>query len=114
MRKSLSRSFRRRSRMPTAASDTNDQAEVALINDQAEIAVDDDVFSAPEVTEEGKVANVIHQKHNAKFDSSEESLKKSMNRSPKGNTWSAIPVALCMVVNWSEKQGSGPKGSELL
>merc|ERR1712142_1432070 len=54
MRKSLSRSFRRRSRMPTTASDTNDQAEVALINDQAEIAVDDEVFSTPEVTEEGK------------------------------------------------------------
>ena len=34
------------------------------------------------------------------------------NRSPKGNTWSAIPVALlCMIANWSKrKQGSGPKG----
>ena len=38
------------------------------------------------------------------------------NRSPKGNMWSAIPVALlCMIVNWSErKQGSGPKGDEVL
>ena len=37
---------------------------------------------------------------------------KDNNRSPKGNTWSAIPVALlCMIVNWSErKQGNGPKG----
>ena len=38
------------------------------------------------------------------------------NRSPKGNMWSLIPVALlCMIVNWSErKQGSGPKGDEVL
>ena len=38
--------------------------------------------------------------------------KKKKNRSPKGNMWSAIPVALlCMIVIWSEgKQGSGPKG----
>ena len=38
------------------------------------------------------------------------------NRSPKGNIWSAIPVALlCMIVNWSErKQGSGPEGDEVL
>ena len=38
------------------------------------------------------------------------------NRPTKGNTWSAIPVALlCMIVNWSEgKQGSGPKGDEVL
>merc|ERR1712142_1144367 len=43
MRKSLSRSFRRRSRMPTAASDTNDQAEIAL---------DDEVFLTSKVTEE--------------------------------------------------------------
>ena len=36
---------------------------------------------------------------------------KNENRSPKGNMWSAIPVALLrMIVNWSEgKQGSGPK-----
>ena len=41
---------------------------------------------------------------------------KNENRSPKGNMWSAIPVALlCMIVNWSEgKQGSGPKGDEVL
>ena len=34
-----------------------------------------------------------------------------INRSPKGNMWSATPVALlCMIVNWSErKQGSGPE-----
>ena len=34
------------------------------------------------------------------------------NRSPKGNMWSAIPVALlCVIVKWSKrKQGSGPKG----
>ena len=38
------------------------------------------------------------------------------NRSPKGNMWSAIPVALlCMIMNWSErKQGSGLKGDEVL
>ena len=38
------------------------------------------------------------------------------NRSPKGNMWSAIPVALlCMIVNWSErKQGSGPEGDKVL
>ena len=39
-----------------------------------------------------------------------------INRSPKGNMWSAIPVALlCLIVNWSEeKQGSGPEGDEVL
>ena len=39
-----------------------------------------------------------------------------VNQSPKGNMWSAIPVALlCMIVNWSErKQGSGPEGDEVL
>ena len=39
-----------------------------------------------------------------------------LNRSPKGNMWSAIPVALlCRTVNWSEgKQGSGPEGDEVL
>ena len=39
-------------------------------------------------------------------------LLDSTNRSPKGNMWSAIPVALlCMIVNLCEgKQGSGPKG----
>ena len=38
------------------------------------------------------------------------------NRSPKGNMWSAIPVALlCMILNWSKrKQGSGPEGDEVL
>ena len=38
------------------------------------------------------------------------------NRSPKGNMWSAIPIALlCVIVKWSErKQGSGPKGDEVL
>ena len=38
------------------------------------------------------------------------------NRSPRGNMWSAIPVALlCMIVIWSEgKQGSGPEGDEVL
>ena len=38
------------------------------------------------------------------------------NRSPKGNMWLAILVALlCMNMNWSErKQGSGPKGDEVL
>ena len=41
---------------------------------------------------------------------------KNINRSPKGNIWSAIPVALlCMIVNLCEgKQGSGPKGDEVL
>ena len=39
-----------------------------------------------------------------------------VNRSLKGNMWSALPVALlCMIVNWSErKQGSGPEGDEVL
>ena len=38
------------------------------------------------------------------------------NRSPKGNIWSAIPVALlCMIANWSKrKQGCGPEGDEVL
>ena len=38
------------------------------------------------------------------------------NQSPKGNMWSAIPFALlCLIVNWSEgKQGSGPKGDDVL
>ena len=38
------------------------------------------------------------------------------NRSPKGNMWSAIPVALlCVIVKWSKrKQGSGPEGDEVL
>ena len=38
------------------------------------------------------------------------------NRSPKGNMWSAIPVALlCMVVNRNErKQGSGPERDKVL
>ena len=42
--------------------------------------------------------------------------RKKTNRSPKGNKWSAIPVALlCMIVNLSEiKQGSGSKGDEVL
>ena len=37
-------------------------------------------------------------------------------RSPKGNMWSAIPVALlCMILNLNEsKQGSGPKGDKVL
>ena len=37
-------------------------------------------------------------------------------RSPKGNMWSAIPVALlCMIVNWSEgKQGSSLEGDKVL
>ena len=39
-----------------------------------------------------------------------------LNRSPKGNMWSAILVALlCMIVNGSEmEQGSGPEGDEVL
>ena len=38
------------------------------------------------------------------------------NRSPKGNMWSVIPVALlCMILNWSKrKQGSGPEGDKVL
>ena len=45
-----------------------------------------------------------------------EKMMKEKNRSPKGNMWSAIPVALlCMIVNWSErKQGSSPEGDEVL
>ena len=35
---------------------------------------------------------------------------------PKGNMWSAVPVALlCLIVNWSErKQGRGPEGDKVL
>ena len=42
--------------------------------------------------------------------------KMKENRLPKGNMWSAIPVALLLViVNWSErKQGSGPEGDKVL
>ena len=42
--------------------------------------------------------------------------KEGGNRSPKGNMWSAIPVALlCMVVNQNErKKGSGPEGDKVL
>ena len=41
--------------------------------------------------------------------------RQKSNRSPKGNMWSAIPIALlCMVVNWNERQGSGPKGDKVL
>ena len=38
------------------------------------------------------------------------------DRLPKGNVWSAIPVALlCMIVKLSErKQGSGSEGDEVL
>ena len=45
-----------------------------------------------------------------------ESGRHIANRSPKGNMWSAIPVALiCMIVKWSErKQGSGLEGDEVL
>ena len=41
---------------------------------------------------------------------------KKYNQSPKGNMWSAIPVALLsMILNWSErKQGSGPEGDKVL
>ena len=39
----------------------------------------------------------------------------SVNRSPKGKMWSAIPFALlCMVENLNERQGSGPKGDKVL
>ena len=43
-------------------------------------------------------------------------LENNMNRSPKGNMWSAIPVALlCMIVNWSKGWlGRGPEGDEVL
>ena len=46
----------------------------------------------------------------------ENGRKEAENRSPKGNMWSVIPVALlCMVVNQSErKQGSGLEGDEVL
>ena len=38
------------------------------------------------------------------------------NQSPKGNMWSAIPVALLsIIVKWSErKQSSGPEGDKVL
>ena len=43
-------------------------------------------------------------------------MKGKVNRSPKGNMWSVIPVALlCMIVNWNErKQGSGSEGDKVL
>ena len=45
-----------------------------------------------------------------------EAEEEKKNRSPKGNMWSAIPVALlCVIVNWSDrKQGNGPKGDKVL
>ena len=47
--------------------------------------------------------------------SKEEKEEWKKNRSPNGNMWTAIPVALlCMVVNRNERQGSGPKGDEVL
>ena len=47
---------------------------------------------------------------------SSEAKQREKNRSPRGNMWSAIPIALlCMIVNWSErKQGGGPVGVEVL
>ena len=41
---------------------------------------------------------------------------KEANQSPKGNMWSAIPVALlCMLVTEDDgKQGSGPEGDDVL
>ena len=47
---------------------------------------------------------------------SSEVKKYKINQLPKGNMWSAIPVALlCTIVNRSErKQGSGPGGDEVL
>ena len=43
-------------------------------------------------------------------------MNTKFNQSPKGNMWSAIPVALlCMIVSVSEReQGSGPEGDEVL
>ena len=43
-------------------------------------------------------------------------LISNLNRLPKGNLWSAMPVTLlCMIVNWSErKQGSSPKRNKVL
>ena len=43
-------------------------------------------------------------------------VKHSNNRSPKGNMWSAMTVALLfMIVNLCEgEQGSGPEGDEVL
>ena len=39
-----------------------------------------------------------------------------LHQSPKGNMWSAIPVALlCMLVTEGDgKQGSGPEGDDVL
>ena len=34
------------------------------------------------------------------------------DRSPKGNTWSAIPVALLLIVNRNKRQGSSPEGDK--
>ena len=60
--------------------------------------------------------DVICDKNEAFRDEDESFVSGGMreNRSPKGNMWSAIPVALlCMIVNWSgRKQGSGLKGTK--
>ena len=39
-----------------------------------------------------------------------------MNRSPKGNMWSVIPVALLciLVIVGDGQQGSGPEGDDIL
>ena len=46
----------------------------------------------------------------------ERKRNRERNRSPKGNMWSAIPVALlCMIVNLCKgKQGSSPEGDKVL
>ena len=45
----------------------------------------------------------------------QKNTQRARNRSPTGNTWSAIPVALlCMVINQNERQGSGPEGNKVL
>ena len=47
--------------------------------------------------------------------SGQEPCAQKANRSPKGNTWSAIPVALlCTFLNRNERQGSGSEGDKVL
>ena len=62
----------------------------------------------------GKIVNVFMMNRKHQGISCGRTMKD--NRSPKGNMWSAIPVALiCLIRNCSEgKQGSGPSGDNVL
>ena len=60
---------------------------------------------------EGKGREIARQTVTCKVPQRE---KKRKNRSPQGNMWSWLPVALlCMIVNLNEgKEGSGPEGAK--